>query len=68
MARRKSTRKVSKSEFLKIPKMLARNTSPTATVLKRKLFGAKRAKKQTKEAVDKYGKLKRPPTTLKRLL
>ncbi|KKN43740.1 hypothetical protein LCGC14_0700220 [marine sediment metagenome] len=65
MARRK---KVSKTEFLRIPKMLARNTSPTATLLKRKLFGAKRAEKQTKEAVAKFGKLKSPPTSLKRLL
>ncbi len=64
----KRSRGLSKAKFLKIPTQLARNTSPQATLVKKKLFGAARAEKQTKAAIKKHGALKTPPPSLKRLI
>ncbi|KKN19662.1 hypothetical protein LCGC14_0943490 [marine sediment metagenome] len=69
MARRKSSKgKLSKTKFLRIPTQLARNTSPQATRIKKKLFGATRAKKQTEAAIKKFGAIKRSPPSLKTLI
>ena len=69
MAKRKSGKsKLSKNEFLRIPTQLARNTSFKATLVKKKLFGAARAEKQTKAAVKKFGAIKTAPPSLKTLI